>query len=133
MIFLDASFIIAYVNTKDQNHWRAVEIASAIDSGMHGPQVVSEYILDEVMTVLLARTKNYELTASTGRTLRRYIFIRSDEELLEKTWQIFSTQRKPYISFTDCNTLAVCENARIAKLATFDENLGDKSGLVIVA
>ena len=85
------------------------------------------------MTVLLARTKDYELTVSAGSALRRYIFIRSDEELLEKTWQIFSTQRKPYVSFTDCNTIAICENARIAKLATFDEKLAGKSGLVIVS
>ena len=132
MIFLDASFIVAYVNAKDQNHKKAVEIAKAIDSGMHGPQVVSEYILDEVMTVLLARTKDYELTVATGRTLRKYIFIRSDEELLERTWEVFSMQNKPYISFTDCSTIAICENTRIAKLATFDNGLGEKSGLVIV-
>jgi hypothetical protein len=132
MIFLDASFIVAYVNAKDQNHRRAVEMAKEVDSGIHGPQVVSEYILDEVVTVLLARTKNYELTVSTGRTLRRYIFIKSDEALLEKTWQIFSAQKEPYISFTDCNTIAICEREGIAKLATFDEKLGEKSGLIVV-
>lgn len=132
MIFLDASFVVAYVNSKDQHHERAVEIARDIDAVLHGPQVVSEYILDEVMTVLLARTKDYGLTVSTGRTLRRYIFIQSDETLLEKTWQIFSAQKEPYISFTDCSTVAICENERIAKLATFDEKLGKKSGLIIV-
>ncbi len=133
MIFLDASFIVAYVNSKDQNHERAAEIAKEIDAGLHGPQVVSEYILDEVMTVLLARTKDYALAVSTGKTLRKYIFIRSDEDLLEKTWETFSNQRKPYISFADCSTIAICESVRIAKLATFDQKLAEKSGLVIVS
>ncbi|MCL4381042.1 MAG: PIN domain-containing protein [Candidatus Marsarchaeota archaeon] len=132
MIFLDASFIVAYINANDQNHERALKIAKDIDSGMYGPQVLSEYILDEVMTVLLARMKNYELTVSTGKTLRKYIFIKSNETLLEKTWQIFFTQKKPYISFTDCNTIGACESERITKLATFDDRLGKKSGLAII-
>lgn len=133
MIFLDASFIVAYINAKDQNHERAVEIAKEIDAGLHGPQVISEYILDEVMTVLLARTKDYELAVATGKTLRKYIFIRSDEDLLERTWETFSNQRKPYLSFTDCSTMAICEGVRIAKLATFDKTLAEKSGLVIIS
>ena len=132
MIFLDASLIVAYANADDQHHKKAVELVKEIEDGVHGERVVSEYILDEVTTVLLSKAKNYEIAVSTGRELRNMFFIRQDEELLEKTWNIFSTQRKPYISFTDCNTIAICENARIAKLATFDEKLAGKSGLVIV-
>ena len=132
MIFLDASFIVAYVNKKDQNHIRAVGIAEEIDSGTYGPQVVSEYILDEVMTVILSRTRNYELAVSEGRAILKYVFVKSSEALLEKTWKIFSTQKEPYISFTDCNIIAICEMKGIKTLATFDMNLGEKCGLIIV-
>ncbi len=132
MIFLDASFIVAYANADDRHHKRAVELTKEIENGMHGERAVSEYILDEVVTVLLSRTNNYDAAVSTGRELRDMFFIREDYALLEKTWEIFSTQNKPHISFTDCNTIAICEREGIAKLATFDEQLGKKSGLVIV-
>ncbi len=132
MIFLDASFIVAYANADDKHHRRAVEIAKEIEDGLHGERAVSEYILDEVTTVLLSRTNDYETAVSTGRELRNFQFIRQDYALLEKTWEVFSAQGKPYISFTDCNTIAICEREGIAKLATFDVKLGEKSGLVIV-
>ena len=132
MIFLDASFIVAYANADDQQHKRAVELAKEIESGMHGERTVSEYILDEVTTVLLSRTKNHSIAVSTGKEMRNLFFIRQDYALLEKTWEIFSAQKEPYISFTDCNTIAICEREGIAKLATFDAKLGKKSGLIIV-
>jgi predicted nucleic acid-binding protein len=94
---------------------RAKELAKEIDEGLHGTKVISEYIFDEVSTVLLARTKNHGLAVSTGRTLREYTFIQSNGVLLDRTWRIFSERAKPYISFTDCNTLAVCEAQGIAK------------------
>ncbi|EQD65528.1 PilT protein domain protein [mine drainage metagenome] len=132
MIFLDASFIVSYVNSKDQNHKRALELAREIDSGNHGPQVISDYILDEVLNVILERTKDFELAVSTGKILRRYTFIQTDMMLFERTWEIFLTQKSPYLSFTDCNTLAVCEREGITKLATFDRKLSEKSGLTLL-
>ncbi len=132
MIFLDASFIVAYANADDKHHKRAVEIAKEIEDGVHGERAVSEYTIDEVTTVLLSRTNNYEIAVSTGKELRNLFFIREDYALFEKTWEVFSTQKKPYISFTDCNTIAICEREGIAKLATFDVKLGEKSGLIIV-
>jgi predicted nucleic acid-binding protein len=132
MIFLDASFIVAYANADDQHHGRAMELAGEIDGGAHGERAVSEYVLDEVTTVLLSRTKSHELAVSTGRELMGMLFIRQEPWLLERTWEIFSAQKKPYISFTDCNTIAVCEQAGITELATFDDRLAEKSGLVII-
>ena len=133
MIFLDASFIVAYANADDQCHNRAMKIAKELEDGLHGERAVSEYVLDEVMTVLLARTKNHALAISTGKELRSMFFIRSDEALLERTWEIFMAQKGHYISFTDCNTIAACEREGISKLATFDKRLGEKSGLKVIA
>ncbi|WP_204269068.1 PIN domain-containing protein, partial [Klebsiella aerogenes] len=47
MIFLDTSFLIAYLNKLDDNHEKACKIIKGIKS--YGTVVISDYILDELL------------------------------------------------------------------------------------
>ena len=53
-IFVDTSFLIAYHNRKDENHEKAALWAKNIRKKRIS-FVISDYIFDEVLTVLLVR------------------------------------------------------------------------------
>ena len=69
MILLDASFIIAYFNEADVNHAKALRMAKDIDDGKYGPTVITGYIFDEVITVMLYRTRKLKQVAEAGEML----------------------------------------------------------------
>ena len=56
MIFIDSSVFIAYANTKDFHHEKAVEIFGNVAEGVYGKALFSDYIFTEVVTVMLLKT-----------------------------------------------------------------------------
>ncbi len=55
-IFLDTGIFVAFVNEKDRNHSRAVELVDDLRRGTYGIPYTSDYVFDEAVTVALART-----------------------------------------------------------------------------
>ena len=123
MIFLDSSFIIAYLNEADDNHAKSLNIVKDINRGRYGTPVISDYIFDEVVTVMLIKTKNLEKVIQAGETiLHSSLLFRIDENLFSLVWKIFKEQQKPMFSFTDCATIAICRVNGISNIATFDKD-----------
>ena len=58
MILLDSSFIVAYSNEADENHAKALQLAKDIDGGKYGAVAITDYIFDEVVTVMLIDRSN---------------------------------------------------------------------------
>ncbi|MBU6392252.1 MAG: type II toxin-antitoxin system VapC family toxin [Candidatus Micrarchaeota archaeon] len=135
MIFIDTSLIVAYANAEDEFHSRAVEIVTEIDGGKYGMGVITDYIFDEIMTTLLARTRNLKLVVENGNKLldaTLFINLNIDSDIFGSTWKIFKEQQKSRLSFTDCSIIATCRANGIANLATFDRALKESSKLTIV-
>jgi len=123
MIFLDSSFIIAYLNEADENHAKSLNIVKDIDRGRYGTPVITDYIFDEVVTVMLIKTKNLEKVIQAGEIiLNSSLLFRIDENLFNLVWKIFKEQQKPMFSFTDCATIAICRTNGISNIATFDKD-----------
>ena len=55
-IFLDTSFLVAFYNKKDKNHSEARRLISEADK--HTSFVISDYVFDEILTVLLLMKNN---------------------------------------------------------------------------
>ena len=121
MILLDTSFIVAYLNTADQNHGKAMAINEKLDRGDHGAVAITDFIFDEVMTVMLNKIKDARKASSEGDKLLGMQFFKVDAFVFERTREIFKNQTGHRLSFTDCSTIAVSEIHAIPKLATFDE------------
>lgn len=133
MILLDSSLIVAYSNEIDENHSRALQIVRDLDVGRYGTPVITDYIFDEVVTVMLIKTKNLEKVFELGETLlNSTLFFRIDENLFSLAWSIFKEQRKPIFSFTDCASIAVCRINGISNIATFDEDFKKLKGYTII-
>jgi len=133
MILLDSSLIVAYSNKADENHARALQIIKSLERGKYGTPVITDYIFDEVVTVMLVKTRNLERVSELGETLlNSTVLFRIDEDLFNRAWSIFKEQRKPEFSFTDCATIAVCKANGISNIATFDEDFQKLDGYNII-
>ena len=133
MLLLDSSFIVAYSNEADINHTKALQITKEIDTGKYGTAVITDYIFDEVATVMLIKTKNLTKVAELGETLiNAAILLRIDEDLFNHAWKIFKEQKKPSLSFTDCTSIAACKTSGISNIATFDKDFQELTKLTII-
>jgi len=124
MILLDSSFIVAYLNEADENHFKAVQEVEIVEEGdRYGSPATTDYIFDEVVTVMLIKTGDIERVSEIGeKLLNATILIRIDEELFNLCWKLFRQQEKPVFSFTDCSTVVACKVNGISNIATFDED-----------
>jgi len=126
VILLDSSLIIAYSNESDQNHTKAKKVIEDVANEKYGPPVITDYLFDEIVTVMLLRTKSLAQAKKLGDTLLGAThLVRIDGELFETAWEIFKQQRKNIFSFTDCTTIAVCKANGISNVATFDEDFAE--------
>ena len=133
MIFLDASFIVAYLNEIDQNHSRAAATAEDVARGKFGTSVMSDYIFDEVTTVMLVKTKDLPRVSRAGeQLLAANLLLRVGEDSFNSAWGIFRQQRKPSLSFTDCTTVATCRRNGISNICTFDKHFKELDEFKII-
>ena len=129
MIFLDSSMFVAYWNIRDVHHERADKLMKKILNNEYGPAFFSDYIFDEVVTVLLFKV-GFKIANEIGEYLlnSELEMVAVDNNLFSKSWALFNTSRDQ--SFTDCTILAVMEEYGIEKLATFDKGFAAKVDVV---
>jgi len=132
-IFIDTGIFVAFHNTRDKNHERAIEIIKAIASGQHGAAYTSDYVFDEAVTVTLTRTRRHDVALRLGEMLlgieiQPFVTILNlDEGAFRASWHLFTAITDRGLSFTDCTSLALLKAHGIEYLASFDT---DFDGLV---
>lgn len=123
MIFLDSSFIVACKIEDDENHRKAIDYLTKIIEERYENFITSDFIFDEVVTVVFVKTKDINAAIDAGSILRVSSIIKKiDEDVFEKAWEIFKNQKNTKFSFTDCTTLALMAKERIKNIATFDKD-----------
>jgi len=133
MILLDSSLIVAYSNEADENHKKALRIVKDLEKGKYGTPAITDYIFDEIVTVMLVKTKNLKKVLELGEALlNSTLLFRVDEEIFRLAWNIFKEQQKPRFSFTDCTTIATCKVNGIRNIATFDQDFERLKGYTII-
>jgi len=134
MILLDSSLIVAYSNEADENHEKALKIVKDLERGKYGTPAITDYIFDEIVTVMLVKTKNLKKVLELGEALlNSTLLFRVDEEIFHSAWNIFKEQRKPRFSFTDCTTIATCKVNGIRNIATFDQDFKMLKAFTIIS
>ena len=126
MIFFDTGFLYAYINAGDSNHPSTLEIMKNSFAGEYGRMIISNYIIDEAITLGLSRTGDCTLATKFlnflhEKNVRKNIFLEIiiDKDLMQHTEKLFAIYCHKRLSYTDCSTLAVMENYKIDFLATF--------------
>lgn len=109
-IFLDTSFLVAFYNKKDKNHSKARRLIPEADK--HTGFVISDYVFDEILTVLLARGGK-PLSVEAGRKIledERIDILQIDEHVFEKAWLVYQSFLDKEWSFTDCTSYVLMKN-----------------------
>ena len=133
MIFLDTSVLVSYLVEGDSNHPRAEVLVNEIISGKHGSAVTSDYVFDEMVTVVLVRSKSLDIAATAGELIKESIaMIRIDEGIFENSWMVFMKQKSTRLSFTDCTILTVFKENYIEKIATFDKEFQSSDSYEVI-
>ncbi len=133
MIFLDSSFLISATVEIDQNHEKAASIMGDIISGKYGMPVISDYIFDETVTVILVRTKDLEKASLAGEKLKASMKMLKIEDMdFNEAWEIFKSQQNAKFSFTDCTTLSAMKTNGIKNIVTFDGDFKKIKGINVV-
>jgi predicted nucleic acid-binding protein len=121
-IFVDTSFLVAFYNKRDKNHQKARKFIAESDKNI--AFLISDYIFDEVLTVLLVRGGKF-LSIEAGRKIledERICLLQIDEELFQKAWLIYQGFQDKDWSFTDCASYVLMKNLSINAGASFDNH-----------
>ncbi|MHA1983564.1 MAG: type II toxin-antitoxin system VapC family toxin [Candidatus Hodarchaeales archaeon] len=128
VLLLDTGFILALRNQNDENHKQAMKITEQnVLKGLYGKIVVTDYIYDELMTLISARIKQKKFMEKTSDFLlksKMITFIKIPEEIFWNTILKFKQYFDQGLSFTDCTFLSLEENFKTkCYAATFDKSL----------
>jgi len=132
-IFLDTGIFVAFHNTRDANHTRAMQIIKTLIEGGLGTAYTSDYVFDEAVTVALVRTGRPENALAVGRVILGEItvpfiaILRVSEDDFKKAWTLFSQYTDRELSFTDCTSIALMRTRGIESIVSFD---ADFDGIV---
>lgn len=132
MIFLDSSFIIGYYNKDDEHNEKAVKVMKEIIAGKYGSPVISDYIFDEIMTVLFNKLNLNTAIKIGDNVLSVFDWLIVDENLFLDSFEIFKNQKNTKLSFTDCSNLALMKFRDVRDIATFDEDFLKIDGINVI-
>ena len=66
MVLLDTSFLYTLYNQNDPKHPTTKKTYSQMLDGKYGRIILLDYVLDELMTLIAARTKSIKLATQIG-------------------------------------------------------------------
>lgn len=117
-VLLDSSFLIAYCNSREKDHVRAVELAKELETDSFGERIISDYIFDETITILKKYLGNKQATENGSKFLASTRFVKIDSLAFALSWEL--SKKFDVLSFTDCTNIAVMKHYNINYLSTFD-------------
>jgi len=124
-LILDTSFLIALNDAGDFNHNNANSLKTSIKDKEFGQCYISDYIFDELMTLMRAKSINHSKIKDIGDSLladKTIELLKVDEEMFLQSWDLF--KKSSNISFTDCTTVILSEEFGIKNIASFDSGFG---------
>jgi uncharacterized protein len=130
-IFLDTSFLVAFYNKEDKNHAQTRNFMANADQSLFC--LISDYIFDEILTVLLVRGGKFLSIEAGSKILEdaRIDLLQIDTEVFDKAWLVYQSFSDKQWSFTDCTSYVLMKNLSIHTGASFDNHF-DQFGFITV-
>ncbi|MEA1863977.1 MAG: PIN domain-containing protein [Euryarchaeota archaeon] len=118
MIFVDSSYYIAIVDTKDQWHKKSLELSEYIENSI---SVVSSFIISEVVTEIGRRSGG-----KVAYNLYNYFtdnckIIYIDRDPLSESMEIV-LKYDGTLSLADAASIAIMDNMKIGEIISFDSD-----------
>lgn len=119
-VFLDTSYILALINTKDEYHSVALRIANEISD----PIITTEAVLTEIGNAL-AKPQWRQLAVDTLDDLisdPEVEIITISTRLFSKAMDIYSTRMDKEWGLTDCISFVIMEEKKLIRALTTDHH-----------
>ena len=133
VVFADSSALAAILLPDDANHQKSLQW---VKQNPDDEIITTDYIIDELYTLILARTRNKDWTIKAINDFRgcnwisRIVFItQSDFYQAEQTFLAY--QDKGW-SFTDCTCKIVMQREGITQAFTFDPHFSQFGSIIVV-
>jgi len=122
MILVDSSIWDAAKRKRDKSHAVAREVLREIMEGKYGRVVITDYIIDEVVTWLNAHTthKIAVQTADFFSTSKEIEIEKIDWAVLREARELF--RKYDFLSFTDATTAVIAALKGVKYIATLDQD-----------
>ena len=130
MIFVDTGAFFAYAVPDDEHH----QVASKWFRENRQPLITSDYVVDETLTLIRARTPGIRaiqlggLLFSSSLAAIHYL----TESDIEAAWQVFRTFTDKEWSFTDCTSKVLIEQLGITHAFSFDQHFRQFGKVAVV-
>ena len=137
-VFLDTSFILAYVNSNDELHENALRLEEA-ENILSQDCYINNNVLNEVLT-LTGRKMNIDAAEEIYYGLIDSFEILNEYTIFNytpKTFDIFkkvvgSNSKKTKLSFTDSSIILTMQESNITDLVSFDAQFKNFNGINLI-
>lgn len=133
MVFADTTALASLLIPNDTHHKRA---RAWIEQNSQQQIITTDYIIDELYTLLLVRSKSKSWTIDAvtrflgSRWISELVFITRED--FYQAEQIFLAYQDKGWSFTDCTCKIVIARLGIPHAFSFDEHFGQFGSLTVV-
>lgn len=123
--FLDANFIVAIFREIEENNELAVSTCEELLSNHEC--YISNLVFNEIITILMMRTKDMELTTTAYHFLKDNMNIINEYEIGRFNERVFDMFRKYNsksfrVGFTDCSIAFLYKHYGLDYIVTFDKD-----------
>jgi len=128
--FVDSTVFIAAVFLKEKHHKEGKSIISFVEEGALGTFIITDYILDEVVTFVRKRKS----AVASIEVLEAMVYsphlklVKVENRHFEVGLQLFRTYER--LSFTDAVSVAVMRDLNIDVIYSFDSDFDGIPGIV---
>lgn len=128
-VFVDTGLFYALQNQRASRHAEARDALSTAFDGVFGSVFTSDYVYDETITLVRARTGSFSEARTVGdRILGTGDFpdvielLTVSEDIFHDAVETFERYRDHSLSFTDATTVALVERRGLDYVLSFDDD-----------
>lgn len=127
MIFVDSSAWCALLSEKDRHRPEAEEFFASIRTGRFGAPMTTDYVLDEVFTLLRMKwgTASVRRLADLLRRSPSIRRVRIGDAAFEASLDLLLSHADKRWSFTDCSSFVTMREAGVNRAFTLDHNFAE--------
>ncbi|MGQ0535292.1 MAG: type II toxin-antitoxin system VapC family toxin [Methanobacteriota archaeon] len=127
-VLIDTGVLYAFLNKDDENHDVGLDLVTRVARGEWGAPFVSDYVADELFTLIRVRGGGPRVETAARRllpfpepALPGLSMVPVAPDHIEATLAAFERHRARRISFTDASHLAIMKALDVDALATLDQ------------
>jgi hypothetical protein len=129
-IFIDTSFVLAFVNDRDQHHQTAVQL---IDKFEHHPVVITDAVLLEIGNALARNFKPQAIEIFNHcYTAKQVTIVHLTPALLRRGFQLYQSYLDKTWGLVDCISFIVMRDMGITEVLTLDKHFAQAGFKILV-